>query len=57
MYSGWDITVHLTLVGCKGQERGVGLLSRRKHIAHEVAMYCNTPINSFTGGRKKLPGP
>ena len=48
VYSGWDKTVHIAPVGCKGQGRGVGLLAGKKHIAHETAVYCNAPVHNFT---------
>jgi hypothetical protein len=54
MYSGWNKTVHIVPVGCKGPGREVGFLAGKKHDAHETAIYFNLPIHSFTGDRRKL---
>jgi len=54
MYSGWNNTVHIAPVGYKGQGRGVGVLAEKRHIAHEATIYCNPPIHSFSGDRRKL---
>jgi hypothetical protein len=54
MYSGWDNTVHIAPVGCKGQGRGVGVLAEKMQIAHETAIYFNSPIHNSSGDRRKL---